>query len=112
MVAISPAFFLEKKRLREVKLLRLDRCFLEGVSEKLLMAVGGRLSMSGDLLKRAVWLNGGDWAPWRPDREPLGVGMAFLVGNKPNWAVREDMDDPDRGGATAGDRGEVPETEE
>lgn len=112
MVGISPGFFLEKKRLSVVKLLRLDKRFLLELSEKLLMAVGGRLGVSGGLLKRVVWLKAGDCAPWRPDIEPLGVAMVFLAGNKPNCAVRDDMDDSDRGIGAVGDRGEAPDTEE
>lgn len=109
--AISPDFFFVKKRFSDEKLLRLDSRLPDEASEKVLIDVGGRLGMSTGLLNCDVWLKTGDCALWRADIEPLGV-LRFLVGNNPNCAVREDMDDPDRGVAMVGDMPEAPDTDE
>lgn len=111
MVPISPDFFFVKKRFKEEKLLRLDSLLLEPASEKVLIDVGGRLGMSAGLLNSDAWFNTGDWAPWRPDKEPFGV-LRFLLGNSPNCAVREDMDETDRGVVRVGDMPEAPDTDE
>lgn len=50
-------------------------------------------------------------APRRPEIDPLGV-LRFLLGNKPNWAVCEDMADAEREVVIVGDMADAPETDE
>jgi hypothetical protein len=95
--------FLVNRRLRDVKLLRFDNRLLEA-SEKLLMAVSGRLDGAEDCADRGSILKGGDMAPYRPEIEPLGV-LRALLGNNPNCACGERVDPP-------GEATDTPETEE
>jgi len=104
---MSGRFFV-KSRLSDVKLLRFDNRLLEA-SEKLLIAVSGRLGGAEDLAERRGGLRAGDMAPNRPEIDPLGV-LRALLGNNPNWAWGcDDMADADRDGKAVG---EAPDTEE
>lgn len=100
--------FLVNRRRSDVKLLRFDKRLLD-TSEKLLIAVSGRLGGADDFADRSGGLRVGDMAPYRPDIEPLGVVRA-LLGNNPNWACGcDDMVDAERDGRAVG---EAPDTEE
>lgn len=99
--AISPDFFLVKKRFNDEKLLRLDNRLLE-TSEKVLIDVGGRLDNSAVFGGREDWPIVGDTALRRPEIDPLGV-LKFRLGNNPNCALCEDMEDAERGDAIVGD---------
>jgi hypothetical protein len=101
---ISPDRFLVNRRFSDVKLLRLDNRLLEA-SEKLLMAVSGRLEAAEDSAERGSWLKGGDMAPYRPEIDPLGV-LRVLLGKSPNCAVGE------RVSPLVGEATDAPDTEE
>jgi hypothetical protein len=80
----SGRFFVVKKRLSDVKLLRFDKRLFDA-SETSLNAVSGRLAGAEDLADRSGGLDTGDMAPNRPEMEPLGV-LRVLLGNSPNCA--------------------------
>lgn len=99
----SDRFFVNR-RFSDVKLLRLDKR-LSDASEKLLIAVSGRLDGADDCAERGPWLSGGDMAPYRPEIDPFGV-LRVLLGNNPNCACGERANPP------VGDAADAPDTEE
>ena len=113
MGVISFTCFLVNNRLMDWRLLRLDS-FLPDALDTVLIPVEGRviLGVTSDLTDRRIGPDAGDMAPSLAELESFIGMVALRLGNRPNWPFcRIDMDEPDRGDVSLGEKEELDKEE-